>query len=588
MGKDGDLEKHSTNKYHTNALLVATDFLSRYKNPQKEILNVLNTSRMKLVMENRERLKPIIESIIFLGRQNISFRGHNDSGYFFADKETNEVTSSITNKGNFRALLMYRISSGDTILENHLKSTTSKATYISPKIQNNIIECCKNYITESIINEVNESRFYSIIFDETTDISHVSQMSLVLRYVHNNIIKENFIAFIDCHSYAFSSNTTTNEDSKFNDIDNIEREDTLESKLTGDILGQIVVDIIKQLNINPLNCVGIGTAGCSVMTSTLRGAVSKIQSYAIHAFHCPCTNHALNLCISKSTSVQSVRNSVRLMKEVIAFFNMSSKRNYVLKTVLNGKQRLKSLCETRWGDRHDSILIFKSSLHFIIKALTAISCWKEQDSSSRAKTLLTAICSCEFILSLNSLSSLLSVTACVSKLLQTVNSDISIAADIISDVLSNLENKRNNSTEEFKLLFEESKIQMTELDIDLKKPRLTSKQTTRSNHSTTSIEKYYRVSIYIPLLDNIIIDLKTRFLNEKYQAVSSLTMLLPRVIVKSDINDINKLLNVIKNNYTFEDSNEADQMELKTEIELWQIKWIKIKKEGMFKFNKII
>lgn len=96
------------------------------------------------------------------------------------------------------------------------------------------------------------------------------------------------------------------------------------------------------------------------------------------------------------------------------------------------------------------------------------------------------------------------------------------------------------------------------------------------------------MSIYIPLLDNIIIYLKTRFLNEKYQAVSSLTMLLPCVIIKSDNNDINKLLNVIKNNYTFEDNNEVDQMELKTEIELWQIKWIKIKKEGMFKFNKII
>lgn len=83
LGKDGDLEKHSTNKYHTNALLVSTDFLSRYKNPQKELINVLNTSRMKLVMENRERLKPIIEFIIFLGRQNIFFRDHNDSGYFF-------------------------------------------------------------------------------------------------------------------------------------------------------------------------------------------------------------------------------------------------------------------------------------------------------------------------------------------------------------------------------------------------------------------------------------------------------------------------------------------------------------------------
>lgn len=36
------------------------------------------------------------------------------------------------------------------------------------------------YLREKIINEVNESKFYSIIFDEITDISHVSQMSLVL------------------------------------------------------------------------------------------------------------------------------------------------------------------------------------------------------------------------------------------------------------------------------------------------------------------------------------------------------------------------------------------------------------------------
>jgi hypothetical protein len=130
------------------------------------------------------------------------------------------------------------------------------------------------------------------------------------------------------------------------------------------------------------------------------------------------------------------------MKEVICFFNISSKRNDVLKTILNDKQRLKSLCETRWVDRHDSVLILKSSLTFIIESLTKISFWNEQDSSSKAKTLLTAVCSCEFILSLHSLSSLLCVTTCINILLQSINSDISKAADIIIDILSNLENKR--------------------------------------------------------------------------------------------------------------------------------------------------
>jgi len=44
------------------------------------------------------------------------------------------------------------------------------------------------------------------------------------------------------------------------------------------------------------------------------------------------------------------------------------------------------------------------------------------------------------------------VTACVSKL-QSVNSDISIAADIITDISSNLESRRTNCDEEFKSLF---------------------------------------------------------------------------------------------------------------------------------------
>jgi len=47
-------------------------------------------------------------------------------------------------------------------------------------------------------------------------------MSLVLRYVHNNIVKENFVAFIDCHSYWYSKNASTSiEESELNEDDNI-------------------------------------------------------------------------------------------------------------------------------------------------------------------------------------------------------------------------------------------------------------------------------------------------------------------------------------------------------------------------------
>lgn len=92
------------------------------------------------------------------------------------------------------------------------------------------------------------------------------------------------------------------------------------------------------------------------MVSEVRGAVKKIQSYANNAIYSPCSKHGLNLSISKSSTVQSIRNSVGLMKEILQFFNCSSKRNFVLKTILNGQPRLISLCETRWTERHDSVI----------------------------------------------------------------------------------------------------------------------------------------------------------------------------------------------------------------------------------------
>lgn len=109
------------------------------------------------------------------------------------------------------------------------------------------------------------------------------------------------------------------------------------------------------------------------MVSTVRGAVTKIQPHAPNAIHYPCSNHASNFAISKSSYIQTIRNRVGIMMEIISFLNMSSKRNFVLKTILNGYPHLISLCETRWVDRHDSIMLFKSSLPYIIKALTLIS-----------------------------------------------------------------------------------------------------------------------------------------------------------------------------------------------------------------------
>lgn len=116
-GKDGILESHARTDYHKLAFKKSQDFLNVYKNPSCDVMNQIQNDRKLQVLENRERLIPIIKTIIFHGRQNIPLRGHRDDGFLY---KVDEGESLINNDGNFRALLRFRIDSGDKVLENHI------------------------------------------------------------------------------------------------------------------------------------------------------------------------------------------------------------------------------------------------------------------------------------------------------------------------------------------------------------------------------------------------------------------------------------------------------------------------------------
>lgn len=163
MGADGDLEKHCNLLYHKNAVSAGKDFLKTFHNPKDDVVNIINFQRLNQSQENREGLLPIVKTIILLGRQNIHLRGHRDDGNL-------TKTSPQHNEGNFRALLRFRVDAGDTKLEKHLETASSRATYISKSTQNELIECCRLEITETIVQRVLKSKYFSIVFDETPDV----------------------------------------------------------------------------------------------------------------------------------------------------------------------------------------------------------------------------------------------------------------------------------------------------------------------------------------------------------------------------------------------------------------------------------
>ena len=176
LGKNGDLENHCRNRYHTAAVEAGNSFVAACHNPVLEVINQVSSQRLGQVRENRERLIPIVKTVIFLGRQNIPFRGHRDDGPLLCDKNAMDEHK---NEGNFRELLRFRIEAGDHALGNQMKNVNSRATYISKKTQNELIECCGYEMQRIVLERVKVAKYYNILFDETTDLSHTSQMSAI-------------------------------------------------------------------------------------------------------------------------------------------------------------------------------------------------------------------------------------------------------------------------------------------------------------------------------------------------------------------------------------------------------------------------
>ncbi|CAI6345082.1 unnamed protein product [Macrosiphum euphorbiae] len=117
---------------------------------------------------------------------------------------------------------------------------------------------------------------------------------------------------------------------------------------------------------------------------------------------------------------------------------------------------------------------------------------------------------------------------------------------------------------------------MDQLDVEIKLPRLNVNQKNRPNPSNiNNCEDYYKITIFIPLLDSIIEDLKRRFYGQENQTIQTLTYFIPKNLTKwsQNINSTistNIMVQKIKTSYTFL---QVSDVLLMSEIDLWIQKW---------------
>jgi hypothetical protein len=112
---------------------------------------------------NRKKLTTIINAIYFLAKQGLALRGHDE-------------TDNNKKNGNFLELLnLVGVHNSD--LKKHLD--TSNFKYICHRSQDDIISLISQEIKSHIVNSISE--YYSIIIDETMDLTKIEQVSFCVR-----------------------------------------------------------------------------------------------------------------------------------------------------------------------------------------------------------------------------------------------------------------------------------------------------------------------------------------------------------------------------------------------------------------------
>ena len=108
--------------------------------------------------------------------------------------------------GNYLGLLEF-LSEYDPFLAQHLQTYGNKGkvatSYLSANICEQFVELLATSVLQFIVNELKQAKYYSVIVDSTPDISHVDQLTFVIRYVlENGTPVERFFGFFPIRGHT--------------------------------------------------------------------------------------------------------------------------------------------------------------------------------------------------------------------------------------------------------------------------------------------------------------------------------------------------------------------------------------------------
>ena len=477
------LKKHSQSKFHAEA----TEKVLLFDDSKSDIGAKL-AGELKRTQETRKRmLLKQLSSIRYLARQAQSLQGKT------------EIES------NLRQLLKLRAEDVPELLE-----WVENGRYLSHDIINELINMMGNAVLRSIVADLRKkSQLFSLIADESRDISNKEQLTCVLRWISTTdlSVHEDFLGMYELEKTDAETITTS------------------------------LKDILLRCNLTIDDCRWQTYDGAANMAGSKNGVAARISSENPRALYIHCGNHTLDLalhdCVKES---EIISDALKVVQDLAVFIRSSPTRmvqyQHIAKDINDNATQVENphlLCPTRWTVRTKAISAVLHNYEALYSTLLSIA--KESSKSTvrdTASGLARQLKKFSTYFGLSFAQNIFSVCEQVASTLQKPSITAQTTVTCVNALKTNLQRQRDN----FHLFYEQALTSSKAINF-VEDPKLSRpKQIPRrfqhgdgEQHHFQSAKDLHRAQ-YVEAVDSCMAALKERFDEEIYSVLMNIETVL--------------------------------------------------------------
>ncbi|XP_029957466.1 uncharacterized protein LOC115395921 isoform X3 [Salarias fasciatus] len=414
--------------------------------------------------------------------------------------------------------------------------------YVTKSEMKEVLTVCENAVREGIIMEVGTS-FFSLFIDRVVKMGEKDYLPLFLRFV------DSF------------------------DVMRLELMGFLEADLDCDYMVQRLMEILTvewRLDLN--NCRGQAYLGSGDVSYKLKAFACKVQEKHPLAISTHCSSYSFNTWWSKSIPVPAVKRALDTFEEVMMFFGSSSALEKQLDHVIDfglresyeKVQELQGKFCTLWQEKHDSYEVFVQMLEPLVECLEKIKSNPQRwhaNVSDQAEALLRRVMEFDFIIAMVVLKNASSFTRELSAGIQKDQFTAASQLCQISGIVATLNRVKTNMKVFHQNWFDEACAMAQSLRVQIEVP-----ENALPRDSMVKPVGYYKDSLSVPLVDNLINAVKDHFSEDHKEALNFLSLVPCSVTVSY-------MFESLKSKPPLYSSDLPDADNFFTELCCWRVTW---------------